>query len=201
MDTARCWNRVAAGITVIAAVVAVGCGSTTPQSPLAPTPIPGPAPGPAPAPRQYPSLIGDATQWRDNNSSFAEQVVGSSTPAEYHCDTKMSVRTQTEGIFTGIVYIEGISPDGDRRCTYESPFTAEMTRDGTITSFRTDRPLPTSRCGSGSEPAVSGTASSTAIRIAVTQRATCVALSGTPRETDLTIVMSVARTAPAIRVE
>ena len=100
-----------------------------------------------------------------------------------------------------MVYVEGVSPDSDRRCTYESPFVAEMTPDGTISSFRAERPLPTSRCGSGSEPAVSGTASRTAIRIAVTQRATCVALSGTPRETDLTIVMSVARAVAAISVK
>src|SRR5687768_2463291 len=107
----------------------------------------------------------------------------------------MSVRAQTEGMFTGVVYVEGISPDSDRRCTYESPFVAEMTPDGTITSFRAERPLPTSRCGSGSEPTVSGSASSAAIRIAVTQRATCVAQTGTARETDLTIILSVARTA------
>ena len=189
-------------MAAVTAVVAIGCGSTTPESPLAPTPIPGPPPGPAPAPgSQYPSLIGDATQWRENNSQFVEQTVGSSTPALYNCDTKMSVRTQTEGVFTGIVYVEGVSPDSDTRCTYESPFVAEMTPNGTITSFRAERPLPTSRCGSGSAPAVSGTASSTAIRLAVTQRATCVAPSGAPRETDLTIVMSVARTAPAIWVE
>ncbi len=186
----------------MAALVAVGCGSTTPQSPVAPTPITSPTPKPAPAPTsEYPSLIGDISQWRENNSSFTEQTVGSSTPAEYNCDTTMSVQTQTEGIFTGMVYIDGISPDSDRRCTYQSPFTAEMTRDGTITSFRTDRPLPTSRCGGGSNPAVSGTASNTAIRITATQRATCVALSGTPRETDLTIVMSVARRAPALWME
>jgi hypothetical protein len=113
----------------------------------------------------------------------------------------MSVRTQTDGVFTGVVVIEGISPESDSRCHWDSPFVAEMTREGTITSFRTERPLPTSRCGSGSEPAVSGTASRTAIRITVTHRATCVAPSGAPRETDLTIVMSVARTAPAIWVE
>lgn len=187
MGSARFWDRLAGGIAIATAVVAVGCGSTTPV-----------APTPAPAPwTQYPSLIGDVTQWRENNSQFSEQVVGSSTPALYNCDTRMSVRTQTDGVFTGVVVIEGISPEGDSRCHWDSPFMAEMTREGTITSFRTERLLPTSRCGSGSEPAVSGTASSTAIRITVTQRSTCVAPSGTPRETDLTIVMSVARSSSA----
>jgi len=183
-------------MALVTAVIVIGCGGTTAQSPFAATPIPGAVAGPPAAASPYPSLIGDATQWRENNSSFAEQVVGSTTPAEYNCNTRMSVRAQTEGMFTGIVYIEGISPDSDRRCTYESPFVAAMTPDGTITSFRTDRPLPTSRCGASSESAVSGAATTTAIRIAITQRATCVALSGTPRDTDLTIVMSVARMAP-----
>ena len=74
LGTAKFWDRVAGGIAVVIEVVAIGCGATTPESPLAPTTIPSPSPGQAPVPgSQYRSLLGDATQWRDNNSQFEEQ--------------------------------------------------------------------------------------------------------------------------------
>lgn len=106
----------------------------------------------------------------------------------------MRVTAQTAGMFSGDAGIQGQGADSDRRCTYSFFFSAQMTPDGTITSFTPNPTFRTNDCTPGSESRFGGgTASSTAIRIVMTDRATCRDALGRPRDTDVNLTVSVTR--------
>jgi hypothetical protein len=87
--------------------------------------------------------------------------------------------------------MEGGAGDSGRHCSYGFKFDAEMAADGTVTSFRPDRPFSGGGCRDLSETRFSGTATSTAIRITMTDRGSCIDHRGQFRDTDRTITISV----------
>jgi hypothetical protein len=187
MGPAECQSRVVMRTAAFAAILAmVGCGSTAVDSLTAPSPVPAQA-------AQYPSVVGE---WGGNSGLTLlyrnPDVAGSS-----HCDVSMSVRAQAEGTFSGSMGLNGSSMSSDKQCPGSFGFTAEMTPEGVITSFRADRRLGSHECTAMSDPAfTSGTASSSGFRMAMTDRALCrwpAEDSRNPpvRETDRTFTLSI----------
>jgi hypothetical protein len=66
-----------------------------------------------------------------------------------------------------------------------------MSPDGTLTSFSPNPTFRTQDCSAGSDATFSGTASSTAIRIVMTDRGTCRGAVGRLSDTDRTLTLSV----------
>ena len=180
MRTPRRWMRLLTGAAIAsAALVTGGCGSTAPSGP---SPVPGP-------PVQYPSILGG---WAEEGSSVVLRYRDTGGTSSWGCDTKLSVVEQTGGTFSGLADVQGGAGESGRHCTYGFSFTAQMAADGTITSFRPNRSFA-GHCTPVSEPTASGTANSTAMRIDLTDRATCLDYFGQPRDTDRTLTMSVTR--------
>ena len=164
-----------AGVVLSAALVSVGCGSTAPSTP---SPLP-----------QYPQLVGEWVEsgsflelhYRDTNTTLTIEA----------CAALLSVRAQADGTFSGSIGVQGGSPDSDRQCTYSFTFTAQMSPDGTLTGFSPNPTFRTQDCSAGSDATFSGTASSTAIRIVMTDRGTCRGAVGRLSDTDRTLTLSV----------
>jgi hypothetical protein len=107
---------------------------------------------------------------------------------------------QRDGSFSGGVRF---TCGGSREppCTFSFGFMAEMRPDGTITAFRIDRALGLGGCTPASDASVSGTATHSEIRIAITDRATCPdwrsarsgLFFGAPQDTDRIVTISVRR--------
>lgn len=114
-----------------AAVLAItglcaACGSTTVDTPTAPSSAPAPAP-----PQQYPSLIGE---WRARGTvTFTDQATGMATT--HQCRGSFGVREQNGGAFSGSAGLTGNGAQSDRYCNSFNSFTGEVTTDGTVTSF------------------------------------------------------------------
>jgi hypothetical protein len=186
LGAAQCRNRVVAGAAISAALVIGGCGSTAPSSPSAPSPVRAPA-------AQYPSIVGE---W-GGGAGLLIQYHGPDASSSSHCDGSLSVRAQTEGTFSGLGGLTGSSLTSDKQCPGSFAFSAEMMPDGTITSFRPDRPFGTSECMPVSEVSFSsGTAGSAGFRIEVTDHAMCRwppldARNPFIRDTDRTFTMSI----------
>jgi hypothetical protein len=178
MGTARCRLRLPAGALIFVAWMSAGCGSTAPS---APSPVSPPAP-------QYPSLVGE---WVEASSHLVLQYRDATTPLFFNCSSKLSVQAQQGGTFSGGVAMQGGGSNSDKQCTYNFSFAALMTPDGTVTSFRPDKMFLTDDCTPVSDASVGGNASSTAIRIDVTDRATCRDLFGRLRDTDRILTITV----------
>ena len=110
----------------------------------------------------------------------------------------MLVREQTGGTFSGFVAVEG---GNDKQCTNSFGFTAEMTQDGAITSFRRDTPFVTPICRPASDATYAGTASSTLILVQMKDRATCVDDLGRPKDVNRTFTISVTRRSVAMSAD
>jgi hypothetical protein len=174
----RCVRVLTRATAVSASLVMAGCGSTMPAGP---SPVPGPAP-------QYPSLLGD---WVNVGTRLVLQDRDSGRTVTYGCETSLRVSEQTGGTFSGFARAEGGSGESGMHCSHQSSFSAQMTADGIITSFRFDRPFA-SDCAPLSEASGSGTASSTALGIKMTDHGTClVGPLREPRDTDRTLTISV----------
>ncbi len=165
----------------LASLIIGGCGSTVP---VGPSSVPSPA-------IQYPPLVG---AWAGEAIKVTLQYVdpGDGQPYGYGCHLpRLGVDQQTGGAFSGGAILEGGAGESGRHCTYSFNFTAEMTADGTITSFRPDRPHCCGGCRDLSETRFSGTATSTAIRITMTDRGSCIDPRGQFRDTYRTLTISV----------
>jgi hypothetical protein len=139
-----------------------GCGSTA-AIPSAPSPVSAP-------PAQYPSLLGD---W-GGGAGITLAYSAATSPGASHCDASAGVREQSEGTFAGRLGLNGSSLNTDKQCPSGFGFTASMTPDGIITSFRADTQLGSHECVPVSDPEFSsGTASSTGFRVVITDRALC----------------------------
>src|SRR5438094_7410545 len=138
-----------------------GCGSTAPATPVSPSPAGGP-------PSVYPVLIGDRSQWKEDGSGLVLQYRDTGTTLPYKCETTLIIQTQSEGFLTGSFELRGVSQDSGKQCTYFSSFTAQITSDGTISSFRPEQSFVTSSCAPSSDATFGGTATSTGIHIKMT---------------------------------
>jgi len=100
------------------------------------------------------------------------------------------IQQQTGGTLSGLAIIQG---GNDKKCTWTFTFTAQIASDGTLTSFVPDngKKFVTVDCKPVSEPTFSGVASNAAIRITMTDRATCTNFFGQPVDTDRVLTMSV----------
>ncbi len=159
-----------------ALLIGGACGGST--TPVGPSPMSSPAP-------QYLSLVGD---WVEEGSHIALQYRDTGGTQIWYCDTQLRIREQTGGTFSGLAIVEGGAGDSGRHCTYTFPFIAQMAADGTITSFQASF---VAGCTPLSEASVSGTATSAAIRVDLTDRATCPDYVRQPRDTDRTLTISV----------
>jgi hypothetical protein len=157
------------------------CGSTAPV-PSGPSPV-----------SQYPSVVGDRGQWREDNSSLVLRYRDSTDFLFYNCDTTMNIPTQADGAFSGLVELQGVDPRSDKQCTYSSAFSAQMTADGTVTSFHLERSFLGGDCTPAGQATVRGTATSTSIRLEITDRPTCKDPAGQLREFDRTLTLGVHR--------
>jgi hypothetical protein len=178
-----CRHRFLSAAVLFAASLHGACGSTTPVSPSPPS-------GP---PSIYPVLIGDRSQWKEDGSGLVLQFRDTGTTLPYKCETTLNIQTQSEGFLTGSFELQGVSQDSGKQCTYFSRFTAQITSDGTISSFRPEQSFVTSSCTPVSDATFSGTATSTGIHIKMTDRAACQDSSGRSRDTDRTLNMWVTR--------
>ena len=159
------------------ALMASGCGSTTPAAPSAVA--------------QYPQLVGD---WIESGSVLDLHYRDTDTTVSIPgCGAAVKVLTQTAGTFSGGVGVQGQGSDSDRQCTYAFDFTAQMTPDGTMTGFSPSPPFRTQDCSAGSDANVSGSVTSTAIRIVMKDRGTCRGTTGRAIDTDRTLTISVIR--------
>jgi hypothetical protein len=144
---------------------------------------------------QYPQLVGD---WIEAGSvlelHYRDTDATVSIPA---CGAAVKVLGQTSGMFSGGVGVQGQGSDSDRQCTYTFDFTAQMTPDGTITSFSPSPTFRTQDCSAGSDASFSGTVTSTAIRIVMKDRGTCRGATGRAIDTDRTLTISVIRRSAA----
>ena len=144
-----------------------------------------------PPPASYPSLVGDFGRWATKASTAVVRYRYTGASFEYSCETRFNIQTQNGGTFNGFAEIQGANVNSDRQCDYFAAFTAEMAPDGAIRSFAPDRQYRTNDCTPLSNPTVSGTASNTAIRIVLTDRATCKDPVGQTHDADRTLTMSV----------
>jgi hypothetical protein len=119
--------------------------------------------------------------WFQNGSGVMLQHRDSNYSESYACTVLVRIDTQTEGMFSGRAGFDGVSPNSDKNCLYSSPFTGEITPDGTVTGLRLERSFNTFDCIHVADGSVTGTASSTVIHIEVTDRATCRYPPGDPR--------------------
>ena len=173
--------RVAAGVALVATVVSAACGSTAPS---APSPTPGPS-------AQYPSLLG---HWREDSSILLLQYRDADgTPGRWGCQSELLVQQQTAGAFSGVATIKGGGSSSDKQCTWQFFFTAQISPDGTLTSFlpSNGKTFVTEDCTPVSQATFSGTSTDAAIRITMTDRATCKDFFGQSRDTNRTLTMSV----------
>jgi hypothetical protein len=194
MGTSRRWTRLVTRAAAISASLVIGgCGTTAPS---------GPSPVPTPAPQyhslvgdwmEYPSLVGD---WLEAGSrvvlEFRDRHGVPTQGQSFGCDTEMQIREQTGGTFSGTAVVQGGSGQSGQHCTAFLSFSGQMAADGTITSFRLDRPFG-GGCTVVSEQSFSGTATSTAIGITMTDRGTCWDFIRQLRDTDRTLTMWVMR--------
>jgi hypothetical protein len=160
------------------AMAIAACGSTAPAR-SAPSAVAAPV-------FSDPSLVGN---WYGTNG-LVLIYRDSNTQALWACHVEFTVRAQTAGTFSGFVSIQG---GNDKECTSGFAYTAQMTADGTITSFSPDRPFVTSYCTPVSDATFTGTASNTTIRVQMKDRATCDYGAGSPRDTDRTFTIAVDR--------
>jgi hypothetical protein len=135
------------------------------------------------------------------SSQLTLQYRDATAPLFFNCDSKISVQAQSGGAFSGGVSMQGGGSNSDKQCTYSFSFTAVMTQDGVVTSFRPDKTFVTDDCAPVSEMSVSGNATSTAIRVELRDRATCRDFLGRVRDTDRSLTVSVTRRSAAMSVE
>jgi hypothetical protein len=166
----------------IAALVVTACGSTSPGGPSGVS--------------QYPSLVGASGPWLDNKSSVMLRPLDAPAQLGSDCRAQLFIDTQTDGAFAGSLTMRGVAPESDKRCTYASAFTAQMTAGGTISSFVLAAPFYGGSCTPMQNPSVHGTASTAAIQVELADRTTCddsLGFSGPPRALDRTLTVSVRR--------
>jgi hypothetical protein len=159
-----------------------GCGGTSPDSPTEPSPV-------SPAP-DFPSVAGE---WINDSSLLVLQFRGADTSTGWSCNARLRVLAQTGGSFSGTGGMQGGSPESDRKCTSSFSFAGDMTRDGTLTSFRLDRALGVGSCAPVSDASFIGAVTSNAMRIQMNDRASCPDAFGALREYNRTLTISVKR--------
>lgn len=166
---------------VLATLVIGGCGSTTPS---APSSVPG-------QPGQYPSLVG---HWANAaGSGLVIQYRDTGTGNGWNCAATLDVLSQTGGSLSGSAGVKGTGAS-EPPCTFSFDFMAEMNPDGTITSFRIgDRPFVIGGCTPVSVASIRGAVTNSDMRIIITDHATCQIFSGSPRDADRTLTISVTR--------
>jgi hypothetical protein len=173
-------RQIVAGV-VAAALIVVGCGST---SPIAPTS--------ASSAAQYPSLLGHYADEALTELQLQYRDIGATT--RLLCDSMADVSSQTDGHFSGGFLFTG---GGSREppCTFSFGFVAEMRPDGTVSNFQIDRALNLGYCTPVTPGSVSGTATHSEIRIVITDRATCQDYFGRSHDTDRIVTLAVKRLA------
>ena len=148
-----------------------------------------------PAPPQYPSLLGATTPWRENQSSLVLRYRDRDGSLYYNCDVQMDIGAQTAGTFSGGLRMQGVGPTTDKACTWTAGFTAQMTRDGTVTDVHLSAPFFGGGCTAAGAASVSGTVTSATIRFDLTDPAMCQPpdVVGPVREFERTLTVSVRR--------
>jgi hypothetical protein len=159
---------------VAATCLAIGCGSTAVENPVAPssiTPSPTPSPSASPSP-QFPSLLGS---WRSSGLLELTRADGSSIGVgKYVCVSFWDVHSQDGGDFSGAVSITGNGRNSDRMCGYSGKFRGTMTADGAVT-IRLDPVWANEGCSriAGDGTFTGGTQPDGSIVIATSAAATC----------------------------
>jgi hypothetical protein len=103
--------------------LAVACGSTAVENPVAPSSSPSPSPS-----SQMPSLMG---QWRGTGSLELTRADGSSF-GSHGCPSFWTVQSQDGGVFSGLVDVTGNGSASDKVCGPNGSFTGTMSADSAI---------------------------------------------------------------------